>query len=188
MKLNLSRIDSPLGQMTVASDDRHVIHALEFADRRGRMDRLFLERHGEQAQYVETADAPSDLIDAMQRYFAGDLHALDALAIDLAGNELQQQVWSALRLISAGQTKSYGQIARELGYTDPRKAIEIGAAVGANPVAIAVPCHRVIGKGGELKGYAWGVHRKRWLLEHEHVVLPGEAMNNTPMLPGFDKH
>lgn len=186
MKLNLSRLDSPLGSMLLETDAHHVIHTLEFAGHRARMDRPFRDQLREQAD-AETTDAPGCLIDTMQRYFAGDLHALDSIVIDIAGSELQQQVWSVLRLIPAGQTKSYGQIARELGHTDPRKAIEIGAAVGANPIAIVVPCHRVIGKGGELKGYAWGVHRKRWLLEHEHVVLTGKAKNNTPMLPGFDE-
>jgi methylated-DNA-[protein]-cysteine S-methyltransferase len=187
MKLNLSKLDSSLGPMILATDARHVIHALEFADHRARMYRLFRARLGEQAEHIETTDASVFFVNTLQRYFEGDLNALDAIVVELAGSELQRQVWAALRRIPVGQTRSYGQLARELGYADPRKAIEIGAAVGANPVAIVVPCHRVIGKGGELKGYAWGLHRKRWLLEHEHAVLPGKAANSTPMLPRFDQ-
>jgi methylated-DNA-[protein]-cysteine S-methyltransferase len=108
----------------------------------------------------------------LQRYFAGDFVALRVIAIAAAGSELQRRVWAMLRNIPAGKTVSYGQIARDLGYDDPRMAIEVGAANGANPIAIVVPCHRVIGSNGDLKGYAWGLHRKRWLLEHEGALSP----------------
>lgn len=76
-------------------------------------------------------------------------------------------MWGAIRHIPAGATVSYGQLAKSLRLTDPRAAIDIGAALGANPIAIIVPCHRVIAEDGTLKGYAGGLDRKRWLLEHE---------------------
>jgi len=100
---------------------------------------------------------------------------------------LQRQVWAALRDIPAGHTTSYGELARALGYDDPRMAIEIGAANGANPIAIVVPCHRVIAKNGDLKGYAWGLHRKRWLLEHERALpqVQQAEVQQTLRLPGF---
>ena len=96
-----------------------------------------------------------------------------------------EKVWAALRRIPAGSTTSYGKLARELGFEDPRAAIDIGAANGANPVAIVVPCHRVIASTGDLKGYAWGLHRKRWLLEHEKAVPTRCEGPRSAMLPGF---
>jgi len=91
----------------------------------------------------------------------------------------------ALRGIPAGTTTSYGKLAKSLGFDDPRAAIDIGAANGANPIAIIVPCHRVIASNGDLKGYAWGLHRKRWLLEHEKAIASRKEAPQTAMLPGF---
>jgi methylated-DNA-[protein]-cysteine S-methyltransferase len=98
---------------------------------------------------------------------------------------LQRKVWAALRHIPAGTTTTYGKLARDLGFDDPRAAIDIGAANGANPIAIVVPCHRVIASNGELKGYAWGLHRKHWLLEHEKALQPEAAVAQTARLFGF---
>ena len=90
-----------------------------------------------------------------------------------------------MRRIPAGQTISYGWLARALGFRDPRAAIDIGAANGANPVAVIVPCHRVIASSGDLKGYAWGLHRKRWLLKHEDALPRAAEVLEIPRLPGF---
>jgi methylated-DNA-[protein]-cysteine S-methyltransferase len=79
-----------------------------------------------------------------------------------------------LRHVPPGTTTSYGEIAKKLGYSDPRMAIEVGAANASNPVAIVIPCHRVIAKNGDIKGYAWGVRRKRWLLAHEGALKSDE--------------
>jgi methylated-DNA-[protein]-cysteine S-methyltransferase len=98
------------------------------------------------------------------------LAAIDAIALADAGTELQKRVWGALRKIPAGTTTSHGELARSLGFDDPRAAVDIGAANGANPIAIVVPCHRVIAKNGDLRGYAWGLHRKAALLEHEGAL------------------
>jgi len=97
---------------------------------------------------------------ALDAYFAGDLRA-----VDTGGTEFHRQVWAALRTIPAGQTTSYGALARALGRPTASRAV--GMANGANPVAIVVPCHRVIGSDGSLTGYAGGLPMKRWLLEHE---------------------
>lgn len=121
----------------------------------------------------------------MVRYFAGELEALDALRTATAGSELQRRVWTALRRIPAGTTTTYGKLAKELGFDDPRAAIDMGAANGANPIALIVPCHHVIASNGDLKGYAWGLHRKRWLLEHEKAKASKEYEPRTAMLPGF---
>lgn len=85
------------------------------------------------------------------------------------GTDLQPRVWHALRAVAPGTTTTYGTLAKALGVDDPRAAIDAGAANAASPLAIVVPCHRVIARNGDLKGYAWGVHRQRWLLGHEQV-------------------
>ena len=101
----------------------------------------------------------------MRAYFAGDLRALDGVQVDPEGTPFQRRVWSALRDIPPGETRSYGELARLLG-THPRA---VGSANGANPVCLAIPCHRVIAADGKLCGYAWGEERKRWLLTHERA-------------------
>lgn len=183
MNLFLSELDSPLGPMLLVTDGQQVVRALEFDDHKARLHRGLREHHGE----VELTEvpAPAEIADAMARYFAGEREALDALRTATAGSELQRRVWTALRRIPAGTTTTYGKLARELGFDDPRAAIDMGAANGANPIAIIVPCHRVIASNGDLKGYAWGLHRKRWLLEHEKAMASRKNEPRTAMLPGF---
>lgn len=100
----------------------------------------------------------------LQAYFAGDAGSFD-VPLDLHGTPFQRAVWQALLRIPAGATRSYGEIARELGA--PRAVRAVGAAVGRNPVSVVVPCHRVLGHDGSLTGYAGGVPRKRALLALE---------------------
>jgi AraC family transcriptional regulator of adaptative response/methylated-DNA-[protein]-cysteine methyltransferase len=88
-----------------------------------------------------------------------------ALPLDIRGTAFQQQVWSALRDIAPGETASYGDIARRIG--KPKAVRAVGTACGANPIAVAIPCHRVVGSGGKLTGYRWGIERKRKLLQRE---------------------
>jgi methylated-DNA-[protein]-cysteine S-methyltransferase len=107
--------------------------------------------------------------EALQRYFAGDLGALDAVEVDPGGTPFQQLVWTTLRRIPAGSTWSYARLAREIGRPSATRAV--AAANGANPVSIVVPCHRVIGSDGSLTGYGGGLPRKRWLLTHEGAIL-----------------
>lgn len=104
------------------------------------------------------------LAEQLAAYFAGSRTAFD-LALDPVGTPFELAVWAALREIPFGQTRSYGQLARSLG--NPAAVRAVGRANGRNPLAIVVPCHRVIGAGGTLVGYAGGVERKRWLLDHE---------------------
>ena len=106
--------------------------------------------------------------EALRRYFGGDLAALDAVPAELNGTPFQKSVWQALRRIPPGATISYGELARRIG--QPTSVRAVGAANGANPVAVIVPCHRVIGSNGTLTGYGGGLDRKRWLLAHEGVV------------------
>ncbi|HEY4804147.1 MAG TPA: methylated-DNA--[protein]-cysteine S-methyltransferase [Paraburkholderia sp.] len=183
MQLFLGHIESPLGDLLLVSDAQHRLHALEFTDHRVRLHRGLRERYG--SAELTDGPAPASIADAVARYFAGELDALDSLAVVMAGSDLEEKVWAALRRIPAGSTTSYGKLAKALGFEDPRAAIDIGAANGANPIAIVVPCHRVIASNGDLKGYAWGLHRKRWLLEHEKAIPATPDVPRTATLPGF---
>ena len=108
----------------------------------------------------------------LREYFAGERLAFD-LALCPAGSAFQQKVWMALRDIPYGRTTSYGEIATELG--QPTASRAVGLANGRNPLAVIVPCHRVIGANGALTGFGGGLERKRWLLEHERRVLAGRT-------------
>lgn len=116
---------------------------------------------------IEGAPAgdPHGAIDALSRYFGGELDAIDGLPRAAAGTAFQQRVWDALTAIPVGATTTYGALAASLG--DPKAVRAVARANGANPLGIVVPCHRVIGHDGRLVGYAGGLHRKRWLLAHE---------------------
>jgi methylated-DNA-[protein]-cysteine S-methyltransferase len=100
----------------------------------------------------------------LTEYVSGARQSFD-LPLDLTGTPFQQRVWAALLAIPYGETVTYRDLARDLG--QPGGAQAVGGAVARNPVSIIVPCHRVLGSDGSLTGYAWGVHVKRWLLDHE---------------------
>ena len=128
---------------------------------------------------LRTSDNPAGAVSALERYFSGDLGTLDSVPVDPGGTPFQRRVWSALRDIPVGQTRSYSYIARIIGSPDAVRAV--GAASGANPVAIVIPCHRVIGADGGLVGYGGGLDLKRWLLAHEGVRLPVERPRQRPL-------
>jgi methylated-DNA-[protein]-cysteine S-methyltransferase len=175
MKMILSNLDTPLGAMLLVTDEQGRVRVLDFAERRSRLDRNLRERY--RAYELTEAPPPVAVAEAMQRYFAGELDALDDIEVVIHGSEQQEKAWSALRRIPAGQTTTYGALGKSMGIDDWRAAVDAGAALAANPIAIIVPCHRVVGAGGDLKGYAWGLHRKRWLLEHEGAIA---ARADTP--------
>ena len=104
----------------------------------------------------------------LEEYFQGTRTTFD-LPLGAAGTAFQHRVWDALADIPYGRTMSYGEIARIIGA--PRASRAVGAAIGRNPISIVVPCHRVVGASGLLTGYAHGVDRKRWLLDHERETL-----------------
>jgi methylated-DNA-[protein]-cysteine S-methyltransferase len=101
----------------------------------------------------------------MDAYFGGDLHAIDHIPVDVGGTPFQHQVWLALRSIPAGHTATYAEQARRINHPTATRAV--GRTNGLNPIAIILPCHRVVGSNGALTGYAGGLHRKAWLLQHE---------------------
>jgi methylated-DNA-[protein]-cysteine S-methyltransferase len=106
----------------------------------------------------------------LEAYFAGELVAFD-LPLELDGTAFQRRCWLALATIPYGQTVSYGEQARRLGL-GPDAARAVGAANGQNPLPVVLPCHRVIGANGSLTGFGGGLHRKRFLLQHEGALLP----------------
>jgi O-6-methylguanine DNA methyltransferase len=163
VRLRLERRPAPLGGILVVTDGEGVLRALDFPDHEARMHRLLRRHYGDYA--LEEAPAPAALGDALDRYFDGDLRVIDAIPVVTGGTAFQREVWAALRRIPAGATASYGALAAAVGRPKARRAV--GLANGSNPIAIVVPCHRVIGADGSLTGYGGGLPRKRWLLEHE---------------------
>jgi methylated-DNA-[protein]-cysteine S-methyltransferase len=163
MRLQLDHWNSPLSPLLIVTDDDGVLRALEFADLEPRMMRLLGEHYGTHSLHNGTAPAP--LTRALTAYFSGELAAVDDIQTGTAGTPFQREVWSALRKIPAGTTTTYGQLASAIGRTGSARAV--GAANGSNPIPIVVPCHRVVGANGTLTGFAGGLPRKRWLLDHE---------------------
>jgi methylated-DNA-[protein]-cysteine S-methyltransferase len=158
------RIETPLGPMALLARDG-VLLLLEFDDDNERIAREMRRRFaGETAQ---SADDPFGLSSRVRAYFAGDLSAIENLATEGGGTAFEEQVWAELKRIPCGKTCSYGDIARKLGDVGLSRAV--GIANARNPIAVVVPCHRVIGADGSLTGYGGGLPRKKWLLEHEGV-------------------
>ena len=157
--------ESPLGRMLLAADDDGLTGAWFYGQR-------YFARGLEGAEKNERRGAPFDspvLLAArrwLDAYFAGERP--DAADVPLAprGTAFQRRVWGALLAIPYGETRTYGELAAELG-SSPRA---VGAAVGRNPISVIVPCHRVLGAGGSLTGYAGGLDRKRVLLELERTA------------------
>ena len=163
--LTLDRAATPVGEVLLVTDGEGAVRALDFADYEDRMTRL-LARHAPGAS-LKAGRAPEPVRAAVEAYFAGDVHALDGLTVTTGGTDFQRSVWKALRAIPAGETRTYGQLAAAIG--SPKAVRAVGLANGRNPVALIVPCHRVIGANGTLTGYAGGLERKRWLLQHEGI-------------------
>src|SRR5260370_17105316 len=155
-----------IGGILFASDGEATC-ALDFAGYEKRMESLLLRRFG--AFEFRRGSDSQNLKARLRRYFDGDLHALESAPASTGGSAFQQQVWKALRTIPSGETWPYGELAARLGC--PRAARAVGHANSLNPVAIIVPCHRVIGASAKLTGYAGGLERKQWLLRHEGALL-----------------
>jgi len=160
-ELFYDEIESPVGTILTAWHGE-ALCALDYEDCRERMLQLLRARFGE----VKLAPRKHpEFCQRLQQYFASDLTALNTVAIDGGGTAFQRATWAALRAIPAGRTATYGQIAAKIG--SPSAARAVGLANSLNPIAIVVPCHRVVGANGKLTGYAGGLERKRWLLAHE---------------------
>lgn len=170
--IDIHEYDTPLGAVTGASRDGTLL-ALAFRDGWATMEARLVRRLGA----IERRRAAGGGLQArLTAYFAGDLAALEDVAIDPGGTAFQGAVWSALRRIPFGHTTTYGALARAIGA--PTAVRAVGAANGANPIWLIIPCHRAIGADGSLTGYAGGLERKRWLLEHERRRAPSRASSD----------
>ena len=168
MRLLLERRTSPISSLLLVTDEDGVLRALDFADHEARMHRSLRDHYREYA--LEEGAAPVSVTQALDAYFEGSLDALAHVKTATGGTPFQREVWKALRAIPAAVTISYGQLAANIGRPGACRAV--GAANGANPIAIVVPCHRVIGANGTLTGYGGGLSRKQLLLDHEARFAP----------------
>ena len=149
--------DSPVGRLTLVASDDGLAGILWQKERRGRVRLQLDAEDGRHPVLVETRRQ-------LTEYFAGRRQAF-SLKLDFNGTAFQKQVWNALLTIPFGETRSYGEIARQIGR--PAAARAVGAANGKNPVSIVAPCHRVIGSTGTLTGFAGGLEAKARLLALE---------------------
>ena len=160
------RVDSPIDPLRVYVQAGRLV-GVAFAGSEERV-RIGLEKRLGRFELSEAED-PGGARVALEAYFAGDLAALGALAVETGGTPFQRRVWQALRRIPAGSTLAYSELAAAIGA--PAAVRAVGAANGRNPMPVVVPCHRVLARDGTLWGFGGGLERKRWLLEHEGVTL-----------------
>jgi len=159
--LTLEHLHTPIGTLLIVTDTRGMVHAIDWGedvDRR-RGYRCW-DSHG-----LRPPDADSPARRALATYFAGDVHAIDSIVTAADGTSFQHAIWRTLRCIPPGEPWTYGRLAHAAGRARAVRAA--GASAGANPIAIVVPCHRVIGATGALTGYRGGLARKEWLLAWE---------------------
>ncbi|MGO9134724.1 MAG: methylated-DNA--[protein]-cysteine S-methyltransferase [Methylovirgula sp.] len=172
LTFKLERVASPVGGLLVVTDTQDTLHALHWDEN----EQSFLQRlkraYGAGAAFATDDARPSTVRLALDAYFAGDLQALAKIPVAMTmGTPFQREVWTALRTIPVGETLSYGALAAKIGR--PKAVRAVGLANGANPIAIVVPCHRVIGADHALTGFGGGLDRKRWLLSHEGASYRG---------------
>ena len=167
MQISRTILKTPLGDM-LALDSGDGLCALEFTGPKKRLPRLearlrrYFPGHTLVDHETRTIKQTRTWLD---RYVGGKSADISGLPLDMRGAAFEQRVWTALRAIPPGATTSYGAIAKALGSAGASRAV--GMANGANPIAIIVPCHRVIGSNGTLTGYGGGLEKKSWLLNHE---------------------
>ena len=166
--LAIDRMPSPIGDIVIVTDDTSLL-AVEFDDGDGRIE-AHLTRHFPNRPLVPTRD-PLGMTSRMAAYLGGDMAAFNGVKVAPTGTEFQRGVWLALRDIPAGSTESYRDLANRVGRSKGFRAI--GMANSRNPIAVVLPCHRVIGADGTLTGYAGGLDRKAWLLKHEGASFRG---------------
>lgn len=147
----------------MVSDVEGVLVASEYGDHEERLHRLLSRRLGSYELTLGAVPAPAGA--AVEAYFKGDLVALDRIEVRLNGSPFQNKAWEALRRIQPGHPATYADQASRIG--NPKAARAVGSANHNNPYNLIVPCHRVVGTSGALTGYAGGLERKRWLLDHE---------------------
>jgi len=169
MKIDQATLLSPIGPLAFAVAGGTLLRL----DLRGDAARLRRDVEGRFGDVtIHECEDPGGVASRLGRYFRGDLQALEDVAVDPGGTDFQRDVWLKLREIPAGRTWSYADLARAVGR--PAAVRAVGAANGANPIPLVLPCHRVIGTDGRLTGYGGGLPRKEWLLHHEGArLVPG---------------
>jgi methylated-DNA-[protein]-cysteine S-methyltransferase len=160
-RLVLDRLTTPIGTALLVTDERGLLRAFNWTDYEDSMQSWIARRYP--VARLEPGVSPAR--SAFEAYFAGDLRALDTVPWAAAGTDFQLKVWETLCTIPVGETLSYAGLAARIGKPSAMRAV--GLANGANPVAVVVPCHRVIGANGSLIGYGGGLQRKKWLLALE---------------------
>ncbi len=166
--MQIERTESPIGGITLVFESG-TLYKLDFTDCEERMRLPANLREGKSGSIRREIDV----------YFEGDLEAITRIPVQTGGTPFQRKVWQALTAIRSGQTKTYSQIAASIEH--PKAIRAVGAANGANPISIVVPCHRLVGADGSLTGYGGGLERKKWLLNHELKASPVAAVNRTPL-------
>ncbi len=165
--LTLDRLATPIGVALLVTDEHGDLRAFNWTDYEPAM-LAWIGRHYPKAKLVE-GRAPAPVRGPFEAYFAGDSRALETVPWKASGTPFQLKVWEALCTIPAGETLSYRGLAERIGR--PTAVRAVGLANGSNPVAVVVPCHRVIGTNGSLTGYGGGLPRKKWLLDLEGAAF-----------------
>jgi methylated-DNA-[protein]-cysteine S-methyltransferase len=185
LTLSMDRVRTPIGELLLLVDPAGRLRALDWEDHEPRLRRLLAVHDGAHGVHVEDAPGRTGAGRKLSAYFDGDVEALADVPVATGGTAFQREVWAALREIPCGRTESYGALARRI--RRPSAVRAVGLANGANPIGIVVPCHRVVGHDGRLTGYAGGLERKRWLLEHEARSLacrPSQPVRPAAALAG----
>lgn len=164
-QLTLDRLETPIGTARLVTDADGYLRSFDWVDYVDRQLKLLRRYNGEVS--LTPGAAPAATRQAVIAYFDGDLQALGTIPWRSPGSDFQLECWNALCAIPAGETMSYGSQAAKIGRPNAMRAV--GLANNSNPVALIIPCHRVIGANGSLTGYACGLWRKRWLLRHEGI-------------------
>jgi methylated-DNA-[protein]-cysteine S-methyltransferase len=161
--IDIARHLSPIGELSLASVAGKLVH-LDFEGNDERLHAI-QSRRFRQIDWQNNGAAPASVRRWLDAYFASEVLTLPMEDILMLGTAFHQRLWRTLLAIPCGECRSYGGLAVELG--NPKAVRAVAQANALNPVSIIVPCHRVIGSDGRLTGYAGGLERKRWLLEHE---------------------
>lgn len=178
MTLHAMTLSTPAGAFTALHDGDGVLAAGFTADPSA-LRRLLPAARRDDPVAVEAH--PGAVATALAAYFAGDLAAIDDMAVTATGSAYQHRAWTALRALPPGAPVSYAELAARTG--SPAAARAAGGACARNPTAVVVPCHRVVRTDGALGGFAWGLEAKRWLLDHERRHLPSATPASPPTRP-----
>lgn len=168
MEVHIEEIESPVGTVVLA-ESGGALCALDFESSVKPVVERLKRRYG--SIEVASGNGARPFRDRIEAYFAGDLSAIEGLQVNPKGTVFQREVWSALQRIPPGSTTCYSELAVKIGR--PAAIRAVGMANARNPIAVVIPCHRVIGRDGSLTGYAGGLERKRWLLQHEGYFPQG---------------